>query len=92
MTTRNCHAKRYYQLDPFGIQADRQYCAQLTCPAQHEKSDLSKFFEEAVKWHLLEQTVAEARGAFADLAPEALGALLDEVVTTTRQTRASQAG
>jgi hypothetical protein len=57
-----------------------------------KKGDLSKFIEDAVKWRVLEQTMAEARGAFADLAPEALDALLDEAVTATRQTHAGQAG
>jgi hypothetical protein len=57
-----------------------------------KKGDLSKFIEDAVKWRVLEQTLAEARGGFADLAPEALDALLDEAVTATRQTDAGQAG
>lgn len=53
-----------------------------------KKGDLSKFIEEAVKWRVLEQTMAEARGAFGDLSPEALDALLDEAVTATRRTQA----
>ena len=57
-----------------------------------KKGDLSKFIEDAVKWRLLEQTMAEARGGFADLAPEALDALIDEAVTATRQVPADQAG
>ena len=35
-----------------------------------KKGDLSKFIEDAVKWRVLDQTVAEARGKFADLPPE----------------------
>ena len=57
-----------------------------------KKGDLSKFIEDAVKWRVLEQTLAEARGGFADLAPEALDALLDKAVTATRQDHAGQAG
>ena len=57
-----------------------------------KKGDLSKFIEDAVKWRVLEQTLAEARGGFADLAPEALDALLDEAVAATRQADAGQAG
>jgi hypothetical protein len=57
-----------------------------------KKGDLSKFIEDAVKWRVLEQTMAEARGGFANLAPEALDALLDEAVTATRQAPADQAG
>ena len=50
-----------------------------------KKGDLSKFIEEAVKWRVLEQTMAEARGKFADLPPEALDAMIEESVTATRQ-------
>jgi len=57
-----------------------------------KKGDLSKFIEEAVKWRVLEQTMAEARGRFSDLAPEALDSLLDEAVTATRQADAAKAG
>ena len=56
-----------------------------------KKGDLSKFIEDAVKWRVFEQTVAEARGKFVDLAPEALDALLDEAVTAARQTHPSKA-
>ena len=57
-----------------------------------KKGDLSKFIEESVKWRVLEQTMAEARGRFSDLAPEALDSLLDEAVTATRQADAAKAG
>ena len=49
-----------------------------------KKGDLSKFIEEAVKWRVLDQTMAEARGKFADLPPDELEALIDEAVTATR--------
>lgn len=32
--------------------------------------DLPKFIEDAVKWRMLDQTIAEARGKFADMRPE----------------------
>jgi hypothetical protein len=57
-----------------------------------KKGDLSKFIEDAVRWRVLEQTMAEARGNFADMAPEALESLLDEAVTATRQASAPKAG
>jgi hypothetical protein len=57
-----------------------------------KKGDLSKFIEDAVKWRVLEQTMAEARGKFSDLTPDALDALVDEAVTATRQTRGAKAG
>ena len=57
-----------------------------------KKGDLSKFIEDAVKWRVLEQTMAEARGKFSDLAPEALDELIDEAVAATRQTHVGKAG
>ena len=49
-----------------------------------KKGDLSKFIEEAVRWRVFDQTTAEARAAFADLAPDALQELLDEAVAEVR--------
>jgi hypothetical protein len=57
-----------------------------------KKGDLSKFIEDAVKWRVLDQTMAEARSKFADLSPEALVSLLDEAVTASRQAGAPKAG
>jgi hypothetical protein len=57
-----------------------------------KKGDLSKFIEDAVKWRVLEQTMAEARSGFSDLAPEAVEALMDEAVGETRKTQAAMAG
>jgi len=50
-----------------------------------KKGDLSKFIEDAVKWRVLEQTIAETRAKFSDMPPEALEALVEEAVTSTRQ-------
>lgn len=49
-----------------------------------KKGDLSKFIEEAVKWRVLDQSMSEARGKFADLPADELQALLDEAVASTR--------
>ena len=51
-----------------------------------KKGDLSKFIEEAVRWRMLEQTVAEARVGFNDLSPDELQDLLDEAVAAGRIT------
>jgi hypothetical protein len=51
-----------------------------------KKGDLSKFIEEAVRWRVLDQTVAEARAKFADVPADELAAILDEAVTAARQT------
>jgi hypothetical protein len=57
-----------------------------------KKGDLSKFIEDAVKWRVLDQTMAEARGKFSDLAPDDLERLLEEAVSSTRQAHAKKAG
>lgn len=49
------------------------------------KGDLSKFIEDAVRWRVLDQTVAEARSKLADMPPNELDALLAEAVAETRQ-------
>jgi hypothetical protein len=49
-----------------------------------KKGDLSKFIEEAVKWRVFDQTLAEARSKFADLSPEALESIVDEAVAWAR--------
>ena len=50
-----------------------------------KKGDLSRFIEDAVKWRVLDQTMAETRTGFADLAPEAVEDLVDEAVTAVRR-------
>ncbi len=52
-----------------------------------KKGDLSKFIEDAVKWRVLDQTVAEARAGFADMPSDAVEALADEAVAAVRQAR-----
>jgi len=57
-----------------------------------KKGDLSKFIEDAVKWRVFDQTLAEARETFADLTPDALESLMDEAVTATRRAGDAKAG
>jgi hypothetical protein len=57
-----------------------------------KKGDLSKFIEEAVRWRVLDQTVAEARSKFVDLPAAELEAVIDEAVAAARQGHAPQAG
>lgn len=56
-----------------------------------KKGDLSKFIEDAVKWRVLDQTMAEARSQFAGLPPDEVEAMVDEAVTAVRQTRKPRA-
>lgn len=57
--------------------------------AQHgiEEDGLSRFIEDAVKWRVLDQTLAEARAGFADLSSDEIEALADEAVASVRQAR-----
>lgn len=57
-----------------------------------KKGDLSKFIEDAVKWRVLDQTMAEARAKFSDLAPGELDNVLEEAVAATREASAKDAG
>ena len=68
--------------------AVRSYLAQRGM----KKGDLSKFIEEAVKWRVFDQTMAEARSKFADIPPEALEAAIDEAVAAAREPNAPKAG
>ena len=56
-----------------------------------KKGDLSRFIEEAVKWRVFDQTLAEVRARFSDMEPEELDALIDEAVTETRRARPANA-
>ena len=40
-----------------------------------KKGDLSKFIEDAVKWRVFDQTMAEARAGFADMSSDTVEAL-----------------
>ncbi len=57
-----------------------------------KKGDLSKFIEEAVRWRVLDQTITEIRGRFADLPAAELESLIDEAVSSIRQTETSRPG
>ena len=49
-----------------------------------KKGDLSKFIEEAVRWRLLDLSLAKVRGEFADLSEDEALALADEAVGWAR--------
>jgi len=51
---------------------------------ERQGTDLSAFVEEAVRWHLFDRTLAEVRGRFSDLEPEALQDLIDETIASVR--------
>jgi len=52
------------------------------------KDDLSKFVERTVRWKLFDTHIAEARKAFADVAPDELQTWIDEAVIWARSGKA----
>ena len=54
--------------------------------AQHgmKKGDLSKFVEEAVRWRVLDKTVAEVRERNASVTDGEIEAAIDEALATVR--------
>jgi len=56
-----------------------------------KKGDLSKFIEDAVKWRVLDQTLAEVRAKFADVPTQELQSIIEEAVTAARRTQHSPA-
>ncbi len=49
-----------------------------------KKGDISKFVEDAVKWRVFDQTLAEVREGFNNLAPDELQAIINEAVDDAR--------
>jgi ribbon-helix-helix protein len=52
-----------------------------------KKGDLSKFIEEAVRWHVLHRTVQDIRERNADTDSEELQRIIDEAVSDVRAER-----
>ncbi len=49
-----------------------------------KKGDLSKFIEEAVRWHVFHRTVLDIRERNADTEPDELQRIIDETVSEVR--------
>jgi len=54
------------------------------------ETDFSKFIEEAVKWRVFDQTLAEVRSKFVDLSPEEIETLVAEAVAYARDPNYSE--
>jgi hypothetical protein len=52
-----------------------------------KKGDLSKFIEEAVRWHVLHRTVQDIRARNADANPDEIQRIVDEAVSEVRAER-----
>ena len=52
-----------------------------------KKGDLSKFIEEAVRWHVFHRTVQDIRERNADTGPDELQRIIDETVREVRAER-----
>ena len=49
-----------------------------------KKGDLSKFIEEAVRWHVFHRTVQDIRARNADADPDEIQRIVDEAVQEVR--------
>ena len=49
-----------------------------------KKGDLSKFIEEAVRWHVFHRTVQDIKARNADTDPDELQSLIDDAVREVR--------
>src|SRR5271156_3050021 len=52
-----------------------------------KKGDLSKFIEEAVRWHVFNRTVQDIRDRNTDTDPDELQRIIDEAVSEVRAER-----
>lgn len=50
-----------------------------------KKGDISRFIEDAVKWRLLDLTLAEVGAGFADLSADELDDLIEEAIAAARK-------
>jgi hypothetical protein len=50
----------------------------------YKKGDLAKFIEDAVRWRVLDKTVAEIKAKNAALSPEAIESAIDEALAAVR--------
>lgn len=57
-----------------------------------KKGDLSKFIEEAVRWHVFNRTIEDIKARNADTDPEELQAIIDEAVQDVRAERRAEQG
>jgi ribbon-helix-helix protein len=55
-----------------------------------KKGDLSKFIEEAVRWHVFHRTVQDIKERNADTDPDELQRIIDGAVSEVRAERSSQ--
>lgn len=51
------------------------------------KGDLSKFVEDAVRWRVLDRTVAETKSANVNVPPQEIEAAISEAVQAVRSDR-----
>jgi hypothetical protein len=49
-----------------------------------KKGDLSKFIEEAVRWRVFDQTVAETKARNAGASPKEIAAAIEEALGAVR--------
>jgi Ribbon-helix-helix domain len=74
-------------LEHQGLQGNRSYPAHLSRRPRHEKGDLSKFIEDAVRWRIFNRTVQEIKSRNAAADPDELQAIIDGAVREVRSER-----
>ena len=70
-----------------GLEGNRPRPTHLSWVTRHEKGDLSKFIEEAVRWRVFHRTVQSIKDQNAHTDPDELQSLIDSAV---RQVRAGR--
>jgi hypothetical protein len=58
----------------------------------NKKGDLARFIEDAVRWRVLDTTVAEIKANNSALAPEAIETAIDEALAAVRAQHLHQLG
>ncbi len=52
-----------------------------------KKGDLSKFIEDAVRWHVLQRTIQDIRARNSDAGPDEIQSIVDEAAREVRAER-----
>jgi len=74
-------------LEHQGLEGNRSHPAHLSRCQRHEKGDLSKFIEEAVRWRVFHRTVQDLKARNADADPDELQCMVDDAVREVRAER-----
>ena len=71
-------------MDGARIQGHGRRSAYIFSAAGMKKGDLAKFIEEAVRWRVFDQTVAETKARNAEIPAREINAAIDEALAVVR--------